>query len=42
MPEWIMNFPENISVDIKSPIDNAIDYMLHNWDPFFEGIYKGL
>lgn len=38
MPEWILTFPEKISINIKDPIDNAINYMLINWDPFFDGL----
>lgn len=29
-------------MNIKTPIDNAINYMLQHWDPFFDGISKGL
>jgi glycine betaine/proline transport system permease protein/glycine betaine/proline transport system substrate-binding protein len=36
--EWILEFPKDFFVDIKKPIDNAINYMLHNWDPFFDGV----
>jgi len=42
LPEWLLEFPENISMNIKTPIDNAINYMLQNWNPFFDGISKGL
>lgn len=42
MPEWFSEFPSKFYVDIKEPIDNAIDYMLKNWNPFFEAISKGL
>ncbi len=42
MPEWLLAFPENIFVDIISPIDHALDYMLHNWEPFFDGVSRGL
>lgn len=40
MPDWIINFPEEIYVNIKHVIDNTIDYMLQNWEPFFDGIQK--
>lgn len=42
MPEWLTTFPSFFSVDIKTPIDSAIKYMLHNWDPFFNAIETGL
>lgn len=42
MSKWLFEFPEEFFVDIKKPIDKAIDYMLQNWDPFFDGISKGL
>lgn len=42
MPDWITEFPSFFSVDIKTPIDNAIHYMLVNWDPFFDAIKSGL
>ncbi len=45
MPDWLLSFPEKLVdgksvplVDIKEPINDAIQYMLHNWDPFFQGI----
>jgi ABC-type proline/glycine betaine transport system permease subunit len=38
LPEWILKFPDSIRIDIKTPIDNAIDYMLVNWDAFFNGV----
>ncbi|NLZ81211.1 MAG: ABC transporter permease subunit [Clostridiales bacterium] len=42
MPDWLFEFPEKLYVDIKKPIDNAIDYMLKNWDPLFDAISNGL
>lgn len=42
MPDWLFEFPEKLFVDIKKPIDNAIDYMLKNWDPLFDAISNGL
>ena len=42
MPEWIMQFPEDLFINIKKPIDNAIEYMVRNWGPFFDGISDGL
>jgi ABC-type proline/glycine betaine transport system permease subunit len=38
MPDWILHFPETISVNIQEPIDKAIHYMLVNWDAFFDGL----
>jgi ABC-type proline/glycine betaine transport system permease subunit len=38
MPNWFFTFPETISIDIKEPIDKAIDYMLIHWDSFFDGL----
>ncbi len=38
MPEWFLEFPENFYIDIKKPIDKAIEYMLKNWDPFFDTV----
>ena len=38
MPDWILTFPQSISIDIKQPIDNGIHYMLVNWNGFFEGL----
>ncbi len=35
-------FPEAFSVNIREPIDNAIDYMVGNWGGFFDAISKGL
>lgn len=42
MPEWLFAFPEQIFVDIKTPIDNAVLYMLKNWDVFFDGMADGI
>lgn len=42
MPEWITKFPSFFAIDIITPIDNAIHYMLVNWAPFFDAIKKGL
>jgi hypothetical protein len=30
MPEWLTQFPDIFFLDIKQPIDNAINYMLKN------------
>lgn len=42
MSNWLMEFPQELALDIKKPIDNAIDHMVQNWDPFFEGISNSL
>jgi len=42
LPEWLSKFPEDFFVNIKEPIDRAIQYMLENWDPFFDGISRVL
>ncbi|NLY09689.1 MAG: ABC transporter permease subunit [Tissierellia bacterium] len=42
MSEWLFEFPKKLFIDIKTPIDNAIDFMLQNWGPFFDGISGGL
>ncbi len=42
MPEWLFEFPKKLFIDIKAPIDDAIDYMLQNWKPFFDVISRGL
>lgn len=38
MSEWLTSFPEEIFLDIKKPIDQAIEYMMNNWSAFFDGI----
>ena len=38
MPDWITQFPENFYINIKEPIDRALDYMIQNWAPFFDVI----
>ena len=38
MSEWLTGFPEGIFLDIKKPIDQAIEYMMNNWNAFFDGI----
>lgn len=42
MPEWLSRFPYKFFIDIKTPIDNAIEYMLKNWEPFFEAVSRTL
>lgn len=42
MYEWLFAFPEQIYFDIKTPIDSAINYMLKNWDPFFDGVSRSI
>ncbi len=38
MPEWFTRFPQALSLDIKKPIDDAIEYMVQNWGGFFDGV----
>ena len=38
MPDWLLNFPNQIHINIVDPIDNAIHYILVNWDVFFDGL----
>ncbi len=38
MPDWILNFPEEIFVNLMEPIDKAVDYMVVNWDGFFQAV----
>lgn len=38
MDDWLMVFPKEIYVDIKKPIDSAINYMMVNWSGFFDGV----
>lgn len=42
MENWMTEFPEAFSVNIREPIDNAIDYMVGNWGGFFDAISRGL
>lgn len=38
MPDWMLNFPDAIHIDIMTPVDNAIQYMVVNWGMFFDGV----
>lgn len=38
MNSWLTEFPRELFLDIKKPIDNAIDYMMKNWSGFFDGV----
>ena len=38
MFEWVTEFPKRIYLDVKKPIDQAIEYMMDNWGAFFDGI----
>lgn len=42
MPEWIIEFPSSIHLNIVDPIDNAIDYIIVNWQVFFDWLTKVL
>lgn len=38
MNHWLKAFPKELYLDIKTPIDGAIDYMMKNWGAFFDGV----
>ena len=38
MPDWIISFPGDVFINIREPISNAVDYVLHNWGVFFDGL----
>ena len=38
MPDWFLNFPDQIHINIVDPIDNGIHYILVNWETFFDGL----
>lgn len=38
MPKWFIEFPKEISFNIKDFIDEFINYLVVNWDAFFDGI----
>ncbi len=38
MPDWILNFPEDIFINLRDPIDKAIDYMVVQWEAFFNAV----
>ncbi|NLC33402.1 MAG: ABC transporter permease subunit [Clostridiales bacterium] len=38
----MMHFPKDLFINIKKPIDNAIEYMVRNWGPIFDAISDGL
>lgn len=40
MPDWFIEFPSSIKLNISDPIDRFIDYLVREWDAFFEGIIK--
>ncbi|MDR1132452.1 MAG: ABC transporter permease subunit [Oscillospiraceae bacterium] len=42
MPAWLFDFPDALYLNIKTPIDSAIKYMLVNWNSFFDGLSRGL
>lgn len=35
MPEWFLSFPDQVYINIREPINKAVEYMLTNWDEFF-------
>ncbi len=40
MPDWFINFPSNIKLNISDPIDRFIDYLIREWDAFFDVVIK--
>jgi ABC-type proline/glycine betaine transport system permease subunit len=42
MPDWILQFPESISLNIKDIIDQFITYITVNWKAFFDTMTSGL
>lgn len=38
MSNWLTQFPGELFVDIKKPIDGAIQYMMTHWGAVFDGI----
>ena len=42
MPEWLIEFPSAIQLNIKDAIDNFVHYLVVNWEPFFDGVTKVL
>jgi len=42
MPDWFINFPSSIKLNISDPIDRFIDYLITEWDVFFDAITNGL
>ncbi|NLO99935.1 MAG: ABC transporter permease subunit [Clostridiaceae bacterium] len=42
MPDWLINFPSNIKLNISDPIDRFIDYLITEWSTIFDGITNGL
>lgn len=42
MPDWFINFPSSIKLNISDPIDRFIDYLITEWDAFFDAITNGL
>ncbi|NLB79694.1 MAG: ABC transporter permease subunit [Clostridiaceae bacterium] len=42
MSDWFIDFPSSIKLNISDPIDRFIDYLIREWDSFFDAITKGL
>ncbi|NLX64912.1 MAG: ABC transporter permease subunit [Clostridiaceae bacterium] len=42
MPDWLIAFPSSIKLNISDPIDRFIDYLITEWDAFFNSITNGL
>ena len=42
MPEWFIEFPSSIKLNIKDAIDSFVDYLVVSWDPFFDALTRVL
>ncbi|MGI6085829.1 MAG: ABC transporter permease [Acetivibrionales bacterium] len=42
MPDWFIEFPSSIKLNISNAIDSFIDYMVREWDSFFDAITNSL
>lgn len=42
MPDWFVKFPSDINFSIKEVIDKFVDYLVSDWEAFFDGIKNGL
>lgn len=38
MPEWFIEFPSSVKLNIKDIIDNFVNYLVISWEPFFDGL----
>lgn len=42
MSKWLTEFPKELSLNIRKPIDDIIQYMMDHWGPFFDGLASAL